>query len=986
MAQNNRTTQSPEVQDYRHDDATRRNNPPAGIASHGGLRETPKQEYAYNPHLPPVLRFDDTGAADQLPELLEKAKNGLSDDEIKILADALKDRAPWLEWAGKHEAKSFAIDPVALHIHERVSAKAILRTAGRQDVQRHLFADPQQEYHEAVQFYQHDVDWSNRLILGDSLTVMSSLAHREDLAGKVQMIYIDPPYGINFHSNFQPTVFQRDVKDRDSDLTREREQIKAYRDTWTLGVHSYLAYLRDRLIVAKELLTDSGSIFVQIGDENVHLVRNLMDEVFETTNFVSQISVFKTTTPRKLLDNNLFYLIWYAKNIERFKYHQVFVDKPCDEWARNTKGGSWGVTIDLRDRPLTPREKANTNLLPPEAMVYQLSGLTSSGAGSSRPPFTFQGIVHHTDSKSHWKTSVEGLKRLDLAGRIESRGKKPWFKKYHQDFPVKRLTNAWIDTSGKANERFYVVQTQDKVIERCILMTTVSGDIVLDPTCGSGTTAFAAERLGRRWITIDTSRVAVALARQRLLTGTFEYYKLKDESKGIAGGFINKTVPHIELKSIAQNTALDPTFAKHEPILEDKLGTLNRNLGTVTPEIRTALRAKLAAKQRREGAKAVTNADRRRWELPASAWEEWEVPFDTDPDWPPELSEALTDYREAWREKMDEVNECIAAVSDNEELVDQPEVDRKMMRVSGPFSVEAVQPAEESLHDDSPIGGKPEEIAATFESEGNGSESTNAEAYLDSMIRLLRNDGVRFPDSQTMKFATLDVLEADVLHAEGTWEDDNENRLVAVVFGPQHGPVTAMQVEECLPIASRRGYNDLVFAGFGFDGAAQAAIQDDPNPRVRVHMAHINPDVAMGGLLKETPTSQLFTVFGAPRTKIEMAEDGEYVVVMDGVDIYNPVDNMVTSEGSDRVAAWFIDSDYDGRTFCITQAFFPDKKAWGKIARALKGIIDEERFENFSGTTSLPFPASEHQRVAVKVIDPRGNEVMRVHNLGEQGY
>ena len=334
MAQNNRTTQSPEIQDYRHDDATRRNNPPAGIASHGGLREKPKQEYAYNPHLPPILRFDDTGDADQIPELLEKAKNGLSDDEIKILADALKDRAPWLEWAGKQEAKSFAVDPVALHIHDRVSAKAIMRAAGRQDVQRQLFADPQQEYHEAVQFYQHDVDWSNRLILGDSLTVMSSLAHREDLAGKVQMIYIDPPYGIKFASNFQSTVFQRDVKDKESDLTREPEQIKAYRDTWTLGVHSYLAYLRDRLIVAKELLTDSGSIFVQISDENVHRVRSLMDEVFGSENFVSLIT-YRTTTgmsqksaPLRVND----FLLWYAKDIGVTQlaeaYKEVVPNKP----------------------------------------------------------------------------------------------------------------------------------------------------------------------------------------------------------------------------------------------------------------------------------------------------------------------------------------------------------------------------------------------------------------------------------------------------------------------------------------------------------------------------------------------------------------------------------------------------------------------------------------------------------------------------------
>ena len=531
----------------------------------------------------------------------------------------------------------------------------------------------------------------------------------------------------------------------------------------------------------------------------------------------------------------------------------------------------------------------------------------------------------------------------------------------------------------------YVVQTSSKIIERCLLMTTdpqaISSSIPLAEAAPPPTPR---NSWGRRWITIDTSRVAVALARQRLLTGSFDYYELQDESKGVAGGFINKTVPHIHPKDIAQNTALDPIFAKHEPILEEKLGTLNRALGAVTPEIRTAQRAKLAEKRRREGAKAVTDADRRRWELPGSAWKEWEVPFDTDPDWPPKLSEALTDYREAWRAKMEEINDCIAAASDSEELVDQPEVDRRTLRVSGPFTVEAVQPAEESLHDDSPIGGEPDEELDTFESDG--SESANAEAYLDGMIRLLRNDGVRFPDNRTMEFARLDPIEADVLHAEGEWKDDTEDRLIAVVFGPQHGPVTAMQVEECLPIASRRGYNDLVFAGFGFDGAAQAAIQDDPNPRVRVHMAHINPDVAMGGLLKETPTSQLFTVFGEPRTNLERTEDGEYIVVMEGVDVYNPVDNMVTSEGGDRVAAWFIDSDYDGRTFCITQAFFPDKKAWNKIARALKGIIDEERFENFSGTTSLPFPAGEHRRVAVKVIDPRGNEVMRVHNLGDQGY
>ena len=987
MARKKRTTQQKEVQDYRHDTATRKNNPPAGIAAQGKIKETPKQEYAYNPHLPPNLRSDLNGDADELPELLQIAQQrALNAEEAKTLADALRHHNPWLEWAGKQETKSFTVDPVALHIHERVSAKAILKVAERQNVQRELFADPQQDYSKAVDFYQHDVDWANRLILGDSLTVMSSLAHREDLAGKVQMIYIDPPYGIKFASNFQPTVFQRDVKDREQDLTREREQIKAYRDTWTLGIHSYLAYLRDRLIVAKDLLTDSGSIFVQIGDENVHLVRNLMDEVFRPNNFVSQISVFKTTTPRTLLDNNLFYVIWYARNIENLAYHQVFIDKPCDEWARETKGGSWGVTINMKDRPLTPKEKANTNLLPSEAKVYQLSGLTSAGAGSNRPPFTFEGNTHLTDSKSHWKTSVEGLQRLNSAGRLESRGKKPWFKKYHQDFPVKRLTNAWIDTSGKANERFYVVQTQDKVIERCVLMTTRPGDLILDPTCGGGTTAYVAEQWGRRWITMDTSRVAIALARQRLLTASFDYYTLKEQSKGITGGFVNNTVPHITLKSIAQNTALDPIFTKHEPILKEKLDVLNRALAEITPEIRSKLLVKLAEKERREGKRSITDADRRRWQLPETAWQEWEVPFDTDLDWPQALQEALTDYRKAWREKMDEVNDCIAKSSEGEELVDQPEVDKKRTRVNGPFTVEAVQPAEESMDVDSPIGGEPEEPLDTYDAETDGHNAINAEAYLDQVIRLLRNDGVRFPNNKTLKFATLDPLDGDVLHAEGGWEDDDAERRVAVVFGPQHGPVTAMQVEQCLRAAYRFGYDDLVFAGFSFDGAAQATIQDDLNPNVRIHIAHINPDVAMGDLLKETPSSQLFTVFGLPRTKLEETSNGEYIVKMEGVDIYNPVDNTVSSAGADKIAAWFVDADYDGRTFCITQAFFPDKSAWNKIARALKGVIDEDQFEKFSGTESFPFPAGEHACVAVKVIDPRGNEVMRVHSLGAQRY
>ena len=976
--------QETETQDYRHNAATRKNNPPAGIASHVKVHEKPKQEYAYNPHLPPSLQFDESGDADQLPELLQKAQQGpLSADEVQILAEALKNHSPWLEWAGKQEAKSFAVDPVALHIHERVSAKAIVKIAERENVQRELFGDPQQALWEAVQSYQHDVNWTNRLILGDSLTVMSSLAQREDLAGKVQMIYVDPPYGIKFASNFHPTVFQRDVKDKEQDLTREREQIKAYRDTWTLGIHSYLAYLRDRLMVAKELLTDSGSTFVQIGDENVHRVRCLMDEVFGSENFISLIT-FITSVPlgATYLPGVTNHLLWYGKDAKRAKFRRLFVEK-------STGVGTAYSSVELPDstrRGVVVREQANPSLLPDDCRYFFNLSLLSAGTTLSCVyDFKYNGRTFSPGGGRSWKTTKDGMIRLGLANRIFVAGNTPRYVLYADDYPVSELTNNWTDTSG-ATDKVYVVQTMSKVIQRCLLMTTDPGDLVLDPTCGSGTTAYVAEQWGRRWITIDTSRVAVALARQRVLTGTFDYYKLKDESEGISGGFINKTVPHITLRSIAQNTALDPIFAKYEPILKEKLETLNNALTEVTPEIRTKLLSKLATKERSDGKKSITAAERRRWQLPKEAWQEWEVPFDTDPDWPLALSGALTDYREAFRAKMEEVNDCIAASSDGEELVDQPEVDRKKLRVSGPFTVEAVQPAEASLNTDSPIGSEPEEALDTFEADGVENEPTNAEAYLDQMIRLLRNDGVRFPDNQKMKFATLDPLEDGILHAEGSWEGNDENRRVAVAFGPQHGPVTETQVQECLRAAYRRGYDELVFAGFSFEGEAQTDIQAGQNEEVRIHMAHINPDVTMGDLLKETPSSQLFTVFGSPRTEIETTGDGEHIVKMEGVDIYNPVENTVSSAGGDKVAAWFLDSDYDGRTFCITQAFFPDKKAWDKIARALKGVIDTERFEKFSGTESLPFPAGEHHRVAVKVIDPRGNEVMRVHDLGARGY
>jgi adenine-specific DNA-methyltransferase len=893
-----RSKQPPEasVTDYRHSDK-RKNIPPAGLAGQGKVQETPKTRYFYDPHLPPVLRFDESGDSDRLPELLEIARQRpLSEEEAALLAEALKIRQPWLEWAGKREKAWFDVDPVALHIHERVSAQAILKLASRQPIQRSFFADPELEYREAVQFYKHEMDWSNRLILGDSLTVMHSLAKREDLAGKVQMIYIDPPYGIKFASNFQSQIGKRDVKDKDSDLTREPEQIKAYRDTWTLGVHSYLAYLRERFIVSKELLADTGSIFVQISDENVHHVRKLLDEVFGADNFVGSI-VYKTAigmTAREI-DNVFDYVIWYARGKSKIKFNRLFI--PTTIGKEGATRYKWIEYPNGDARIMTREEYDDPSKIPENWRAFRDQGLTSrTGSPTTTIPFSFQEKTYRPSSGG-WRTNENGLNRLALANRILVTGNNLSYKKFYDDFAALAITNFWSDTGGgitsRSDPKIYVVQTSNTIIARCLLMTTDPGDLVLDPTCGSGTTAYVAEHWGRRWITIDTSRVALALARQRLLTAKYDYYELEQEPAGPAGGFIYKTVPHITLKSIAQNQALDPVFARWEPVLDEKLTVLISALQAVTPELRARLQAKFSEKERREGKKSITDADRRRWILPKGQWEHWETPFDSDVDWPEALQQALQEYRQAWRGKMDEVNSVIAASAPQETLVDQPRIKPGVLRVSGPFTVEGVQPVEESLELERPIGGEPAELVAFNAAQD---EPANAGAYLEKMIRLLKQDGVRFPNNKTLHFSRLEPLSHTVLHAEGEWGggfhvpntvpfEIPESRRVAVRFGPQYGPITAQQVEEAIWAASRGGYEDLVFAGFSIDGAAQAIIQDDPNPRVHCHLAHIRPDVNMGDLLKTTPSSQLFTVFGLPRVELTCLPSGEWVVEMQGVDI-----------------------------------------------------------------------------------------------------
>jgi adenine-specific DNA-methyltransferase len=995
-----KTSQPVETTHFQHGDAKRKNIPSAAMEAEGQVPRAKRVKYAYSPHLDPVLRFDPTGRADKVASVVEKACRGerLDATEQEILKAVGKNwEQPWLEWAGKQEEHArghFAVDPVALHIHERISAQAILRNAMREDAQRSLFAAPEQTYTEALQFYKHDVDWSNRLILGDSLQVMSSLAHRENLAGKVQMVYIDPPYGIKFASNFQPEVGKRDVRDgRDDDLTREIEMVRAYRDTWRLGVSSYLSYIRDRVQLARELLTQSGSLFVQIGDEQQHRVREVIDSVFGSENFVALITIKKTAGLGKgEMASVCDYLLWYAKAQPHMLKVTLAVEKNLDaDDAYPFVLGNEGQ-ISGKTHSSDPLRIARLQIL-----------LAAGRTPSCVYPASVFGREFWPTAGRSWSTNPSGMSRLLSADRVRPSGATINYLRLGADNPVTPISNLWADTaSGSGMEKVYVVQTNTKVIERCILMTTRPGDLVLDPTCGSGTTAFVAESWGRRWVTIDTSRVAVSVARQRLLTAKFDHYRTKDGPDGASGserpssGFSYKSVPRVTLGAIAQNTNLDPIVSKHEPVLTDRLEAANRALVSAPASLRERLAAKLKAKAKAEGQRSITDADRRRWILPPdnrdqkerwtvdpkrAGWYEWEVPFDTDPDWPRDLQDAVSAYRAAWRAKMDEVNKCIADNAEQEELVDQPEVVKNVVRVSGPFTVEGVIPEELSLYEDGTFDPTPNELE--LDGLGHAADPQNLSAYLSRMVGHLKSDGLTFLGNQRKRFGSLDAIFEDssgsFLHAEGSWVDEPQS-LVAVTLGPQFGPVTALQVEEAIRAAKR--HTDLVIAGFSFDAETYAIVEGQQHPKLKIHIAQIRPDLneSMDGLLKNTPNSQLFTVFGQPDIKVEHNTEG-WVCTLRGVDIYNPADNTLRSSGADKVSAWFLDSDYDGRCFCATQAFFPNRDAWEKIAKALGDSANAEAFEAFSGTVSLPFERGKYGRIAVKVIDPRGNEVMAIRAL-----
>ncbi len=854
---------------------------------------------------------------------------------------------PQLVWRGKYDgtagADELVTDAPPIYIQEKIDPRVLVENL------RRTAAKPQDEPEltlfesfdgldelDLVDFYQHDANWSNRMILGDSQQVMASLAEREQLRGKVQMIYLDPPYGIKFGSNWQVSARKRDVKDgKLEDAAREAEQIKAFRDTWELGIHSYLSYLRDRLLAARDLLTESGSCFVQIGDENVHLVRSLMDEVFGRENFVNQVA-FKTTSgaTSEFLGGTVDYVVWFARDKERARFRPVY---------RPRQVGPLGdQTYSNIDRPNGIRERLGkmdlANYRPVDGRLYRLQILTSQAAGRDKGegaaswfPVTIDGQTYRPSMQARWKTNETGMLRLLAAFRVQRSGSSINYVRFHDDFPVIPVNNLWDDTqSGSGMDKVYVVQTNTKVIERCLLMTTDPGDLVIDPTCGSGTTAYVAEQWGRRWITIDTSRVALALARQRLMGARFPYYLMADSTEGraqeqkvtakhlpatevtndIRHGFVYERVQHITLKSIANN---------------------------------------------------------------------------------PDIKEGMS---------RDEIDAAIKRHADFELLYDKPCEDKKKVRVAGPLTVESLSPHRSLAFAGAVDEANREPISqqtAAADAEGPNFE----QSILDNLAKAGIQNGRR---AERISFASLEPYAGSYVQAVGERTAEDESAAptrVGIAIGPQYGTVSPSFIKAAAREAIRAENVDLLCVlGFAFDPQSTGVTQDDGVTvdasdagfanvtgerrlgKIPVLMVRMNADLLMGEDLKKTGAGNLFTVFGEPDIEIRIDDEGRVVVDLRGVDVYDPTTGEVRSNDTSRIALWMIDTDYNEESFFVRHCYFTGgNDPYKRLKTALKADIDAEAWESLHKTRSRPFDQPGTGKIAVKVINDYGDEVMKVFEL-----
>jgi adenine-specific DNA-methyltransferase len=883
-----------------------------------------------------------------------------------------RDLDPQLVWRGKDEQdwSDLVVNAPPLYIQEKVHPKVLIDDLLRQteksertgrEYQQDLFHvfNGVPEGADRTDFYQHDQNWSNRMILGDSLQVMASLAEREGLRGKVQCIYFDPPYGIKFNSNFQWSTTSRDVKDGKADhITREPEQVKAFRDTWRDGIHSYLTYLRDRLTVARDLLTESGSIFVQIGDENVHRVRDVLDEVFGESNYCCQIAFRKTaavSSPNakvNVLGTVTDSILWYAKSIDSIKYRQLYM-------AKGIESDSAGVytrlqLIDGQRRRMTTEELASRSA--PDGRVYRVDNATSTGFSESLSrDLEMEGTQFTCGTTKHWKTHAEGMRRLMKASRLVPAGKSLGYVRFIDDFAVYPHVNTWMDTGTGSftDDKVYVVQTGTKTIERCLLMATDPGDLVLDPTCGSGTTAYVAEHWGRRWITIDTSRVALALARARIMGARYPYYLLADSREGqkkeaevtatapstqpthgnVRLGFVYERVPHITLKSIANNAEIDVIHDKWQAKMEPLRESLNK-----------AMKKK---------------------------WEEWEIPRDAEAAWSAEAKKAHADWWTGRIARQKEIDASIAAKAECEYLYDKPYEDKKKVRVAGPFTVESLSPhrvlgVDENDNLIDPV----KQTRAAAESD---------RSFEQVILENLKTAGVQqVAKADKIEFTSLVPWPGSLVCAEGHYEEGGKDRRAAIFIGPEFGTVTRPDLVAAAREAADAGFDALISCAFNYEAHATEFTKLG---RIPVLKARMNADLHMADDLKNTGKGNLFVIFGEP--DIDLIEDGgDLKVKINGVDVFHPNTGEVRSDGADGIACWFIDTDYNEESFFVRHAYFLGANdPYGALKATLKAEINPEAWQSLNSDTSRPFPRPKSGRIAVKVINHLGDEVMKVFKV-----